>query len=45
MRTGLVRGRRLSPIMPVMVYENLTDDDLKAIFAFLRTTIVLNWAI
>jgi hypothetical protein len=24
--------------MPVMVYKNLTDDDLKAIFAFLRTT-------
>ena len=38
MRTGLVRGRKLSPIMPVMVYKNLTDDDLKAIFAFLRTT-------
>ena len=24
--------------MPVMVYKNLTDYDLKAIFAFLRTT-------
>ena len=38
MRTGQVRARNLSPIMPVMVYKNLTDDDLKAIFAFLRTT-------
>ena len=38
MRTGQVRGRKLSPIMPVMVYKNLTDDDLKAIFAFLRRT-------
>jgi mono/diheme cytochrome c family protein len=39
MRTGQVKGRKLSPIMPVMmVYKNLTDDDLKAIFAFLRTT-------
>jgi mono/diheme cytochrome c family protein len=38
MRAGQVRGRKLSPIMPVMVYKNLTDDDLKAIFAFLRTT-------
>jgi hypothetical protein len=38
MRTGQVKGRKLSPIMTVMVYKNLTDDDLKAIFAFLRTT-------
>ena len=38
MRTGQVGARELSPIMPVMVYKNLTDDDLKAIFAFLRTT-------
>ena len=37
MRTGQVRARKLSPIMPVMVYKNLADDDLKAIFAFLRT--------
>ena len=37
-RTGQVRARKLSPIMPVMVYKNLTDEDLKAIFAFLRTT-------
>jgi hypothetical protein len=37
-RTGQVRARNLSPIMPVMVYKNLTDDDVKAIFAFLRTT-------
>ena len=38
MRTGQVRARKLSPVMPVMVYKNLTDEDLKAIFAFLRTT-------
>ncbi len=38
LRTGQVKARKLSPIMPVMVYRNLTDDDLKAIFAFLRTT-------
>jgi hypothetical protein len=36
MRTGQVKARKLSPIMPVMVYKNLTDYDLKAIFAFLR---------
>jgi Cytochrome c len=38
LRTGQVKARKLSPLMPVMVYKNLTDDDLKAIFAFLRTT-------
>ena len=38
LRTGQVKARKLSPIMPVMVYKNLTDNDLKAIFAFLRTT-------
>ena len=38
LRTGQVRARKLSPVMPVMAYKNLTDDDLKAIFAFLRTT-------
>jgi len=37
MRTGSVKARKLSPIMPVMVYRNLSDDDLKAMFAFLRT--------
>jgi hypothetical protein len=38
LRTGQVKGRKLSPVMPAMVYKNLTDDDLKAIFALLRTT-------
>jgi mono/diheme cytochrome c family protein len=38
LRSGQVKARKLSPIMPVMVYKNLTDYDLKAIFAFLRTT-------
>jgi hypothetical protein len=36
-RTGQVRARKLSPIMPVMVYKNQTDDDLKGIYAYLRT--------
>ena len=36
-RTGYVKARALSPIMPVMVYRNLTDGDLKAMFAYLRT--------
>src|SRR5215831_14855062 len=37
MRTGTVKERQLSPVMPFNVYKNLTDDDLKAIFAYLRT--------
>jgi hypothetical protein len=36
MRTGYVRGRELSGIMPFNVYKNLNDDDLKAIFAYLQ---------
>jgi len=35
--SGHVGGRQLSAIMPVMVYRNLTDSDLKAMFAYLRT--------
>jgi hypothetical protein len=38
-RTGrhMGRGREVLPPMPVMVYNNYTDGDLKAIFAYLRT--------
>jgi hypothetical protein len=36
-RTGKVRARQLSPMMPYMFYRNYNDDDLKAIFAYLRT--------
>jgi hypothetical protein len=37
MHTGQVKARQLSSIMPVMIYKNMTDDDLRAMFAFLRT--------
>jgi len=37
MHTGSVRARKLSDVMPISVYRNLSDDDLKAIFAYLRT--------
>ena len=37
MRTGHVKARSLSPVMPWWFYRNMTDDDLKAIFAYLRT--------
>lgn len=37
MRTGRVRARALSSAMPWRTVGKLTDDDLKAIFAYLRT--------
>jgi mono/diheme cytochrome c family protein len=37
LRTGYIGARALNPIMPYGEYKDLTDDDLKAIFAFLRT--------
>ncbi len=37
MHSGHVGARHLSAIMPVMVYRNLTDSDLQAMFAYLRT--------
>jgi mono/diheme cytochrome c family protein len=36
-RTGYVKARKLNSIMPFGEFTNLTDDDLKAIFAYLRT--------
>lgn len=36
-RTGHVGARPLNRTMPYSVYRNLTDDDLKVIFAYLRT--------
>ena len=37
MRSGKVRARPLANIMPWAFFRNLTDDDLKAIFAYLRS--------
>lgn len=37
MRTGRVRERKLSDLMPWAYYRNMTDEDLKAIFAYLKT--------
>jgi hypothetical protein len=38
-RTGkhMGRGRAILPPMPYAVYRNLTDDDLKSVYAYLRT--------
>jgi mono/diheme cytochrome c family protein len=37
LRTGYVGARKLNTIMPFGEFKNLTDDDLKTIFAYLRT--------
>lgn len=36
-RTGKVKARSLSPVMPWIFYENMTDQDLKDLFAYLKT--------
>ena len=35
---GMANGRDLLPPMPWTVYRNMNDDDLKSIFAYLKTT-------
>jgi mono/diheme cytochrome c family protein len=37
MRTGRVGARSLNPIMPWPMLRNMTDEDIKAVFAYLRT--------
>ena len=37
MRTGYVKARAINQIMPWPHYGGMTDDDLKAIFAYLKT--------
>jgi len=37
MRTGYVKARKLNSIMPFHEFGKLTDDELKAMFAYLRT--------
>jgi mono/diheme cytochrome c family protein len=36
-RTGSVGARKLKPAMPWWTFRHMTDDDLKAVFAYLRT--------
>ena len=36
-RTGKVKARTLSPIMPWLFYREMTDEDLKAMYAYVRT--------
>jgi mono/diheme cytochrome c family protein len=37
MRTGHVRARELSDVMPWRFYRNMTDEDLKSVFTFLKS--------
>jgi cytochrome c553 len=37
MRTGKVKARELDPMMPTRYYRNMTDQDLRDIFAYLKT--------
>ena len=37
LRTGYVGARPLNPIMPWAAFRNLTDEDLRAIYGYLRT--------
>jgi cytochrome c553 len=37
MRTGKVKGRELDPMMPTRYYRNMNDQDLRDIFAYLKT--------
>jgi hypothetical protein len=37
MRTGKAKARELDPMMPTQFYRNMTDQDLKDVFAYLKT--------
>ena len=37
MHTGHVKARELKPVMPWVYLRNMNDEDLKAVFAYLRT--------
>jgi hypothetical protein len=37
MRTGKVKARALDPMMPTTYYRNMTDGDLKDLFAYLKS--------
>jgi mono/diheme cytochrome c family protein len=37
LRTGHLRGRSLSGVMPWIVFGNMTDDDLASVFAYLQS--------
>ena len=38
MRTGFVKARRLNQIMPWQTYRGMTDEDIAAVFAYIKTS-------
>lgn len=44
-RTGHVRARALNSVMPWVFYRGMTDEDLKASFAYLRSLAPINHAV
>ena len=42
MHTGMVKARKVSDMMPWVMYGHQTDEDLKAIFAYLKTVTPVN---
>ena len=41
-RTGYVGARKLNQIMPWHVFRNMTDEDLRSVFAYLKTLPAIN---
>jgi len=37
LRLGRLKGREISPVMPWLVFANMTDTDLDAVFAYMRS--------
>jgi hypothetical protein len=38
MRTGFVKARKLNQIMPWQTYRGMTDEDISAVFAYIKTS-------
>jgi mono/diheme cytochrome c family protein len=45
LRSGRLKGREISPVMPWIVFGNMTDEDLDAVFAYLRSRRPVNHAV
>jgi mono/diheme cytochrome c family protein len=45
LRAGSLKGRAINPVMPWVVFGRMTDEDLDAIFAFLRSRHPVNHTI
>jgi mono/diheme cytochrome c family protein len=45
LHAGALKGRTLSPVMPWNVFRNMTDSDLDAVFAYLKSRRPVNHAV